>query len=58
MRQTYDPIELRKLGIVGMRGEAERAAEWYRRALAAGEQSSRSRLADLADWTSRHGTAP
>jgi general secretion pathway protein A len=56
--QTYDPIELRKLGIVGMRGDAERAAEWYRRALAAGEQSSRGRLADLADWTSRHGTAP
>ena len=44
---TYDPATLRRLGAVGIRGDAARARDYYARALAAGVGAARQRIATL-----------
>ncbi len=51
--RTFDPIELRRLGLPGVSGQPRRAVEWYRRAIEAGEQTSREQLAALEEWMQR-----
>jgi type II secretory pathway predicted ATPase ExeA len=51
--ETFDPLELRRRGIIGIRGEPERAIEWYRRSVETGDPVASERLARLNDWISR-----
>ena len=46
---TYDPTELAKLGVVGMRGEVAKARSWYQKAEEFGSPEARARLELLAD---------
>jgi len=45
--QTYDPIYLEQLRVRGVRGDAKRAADWYRKATAAGDPQAEVRLKRL-----------
>jgi len=45
--QTYDPIYLEQLRVRGVRGDAKRAADWYRKAIAAGDPQAEVRLKRL-----------
>ena len=45
--QTYDPIILQQARVRGVRGDAKRAAEWYRKAEAAGDPQAEVRLKRL-----------
>ncbi len=45
--ETYDPVYLKRLKVVGAPGEPEKALEWYRRAIAAGDTSAVERLKAL-----------
>jgi hypothetical protein len=44
---TYDPATLTRMGAVGLRGDAARAQDYYKRALAAGLGDARQRIAAL-----------
>jgi energy-coupling factor transporter ATP-binding protein EcfA2 len=46
--RTYDPAVLTQLGVVGARGEPDKAAEWYRRAVELGDQTAGEPLRRLA----------
>jgi TPR repeat protein len=45
---TFDPATLTRLGVVGLRGDAAKARDYYERALAVGATGARERLASLA----------
>ena len=45
--QTYDPIYLEQLRVRGVRGDAKRAADWYRKATTAGDPQAEVRLKRL-----------
>jgi hypothetical protein len=45
--QTYDPAVLELLRVRGARGDARLAAEWYRKAIAAGDRQAEIRLKRL-----------
>jgi TPR repeat protein len=45
--KTYDPLFLEELRVRGSRGDAGKAAEWYRRAGAAGDREAGQRLKRL-----------
>ena len=45
--QTYDPAVLDLLRVRGVRGDSRLAAEWYRKAIAAGDQQAEIRLKRL-----------
>ena len=47
---TYDPIELSAKGVVGMVGDPETAAKWYRLAVDRGYNPAASSLAALQDY--------
>lgn len=47
---TYDPIELSAKGVVGMVGDPETAAKWYRLAVDRGYNPAASSLAALKDY--------
>jgi type II secretory pathway predicted ATPase ExeA len=51
--QTFDPFELRRVGVIGMRGQPERALEWYRRAAAVGEPRAAALIARLETAAAR-----
>jgi len=44
---TYDPVMLRRVGVVGLKAEPERAREWYERAVALGSSEGSARMAEL-----------
>jgi TPR repeat protein len=44
---TYDPAVLQLLHVRGVRGDAQMAAEWYRKAIAAGDRQAEIRLKRL-----------
>jgi TPR repeat protein len=44
---TYDPVVLRRVGVVGLKAEPERAREWYERAVALGSPDASARMAEL-----------
>jgi general secretion pathway protein A len=48
--QSYDPLELRRLGVIGIKGDAGRALEWYRAANTAGDATAQQRGARLSGW--------
>jgi hypothetical protein len=45
--QTYDPAVLELLRVRGVRGNAQMAAQWYRKAIAAGDRQAEIRLKRL-----------
>jgi hypothetical protein len=45
---TYDPTTLRRLGVIGLKGDEVTARNYYSRALAAGVGGARARIAALA----------
>jgi TPR repeat protein len=45
--KTYDPVFLREIAARGVRPQPELAADWYRRALEAGDAEAGARLAAL-----------
>jgi outer membrane biosynthesis protein TonB len=51
--KTYDPIYLEEMHARGIRGDASKAAEWYRRASAAGDTQADFRLKKLLTKTAR-----
>ena len=50
--QTYDPAVLELLRVRGARGDAQIAAQWYRKAIAAGDRQAEIRLKRLLARTS------
>ena len=52
---TYDPIEHRRLRIIGVSPNAQRALEWYRQAMEAGDAEAQRRHAELSAWMARSG---
>lgn len=46
--RTYDPLALDRLGVVGGRGEPDKAAEWYRKAADLGDTAALEPLKRLA----------
>jgi hypothetical protein len=45
--ETYDPATLARMGVLGVKGEAIKARDYYARALAAGMGAARERIAAL-----------
>jgi len=45
---AYDPATLARMGALGLKGDAQRARDYYARALAAGVEAARQRIAALA----------
>jgi hypothetical protein len=45
---TFDPATLTRLGVVGLKGDGMKARDYYARALAAGADGARERIAALA----------
>jgi len=45
---TFDPATLARLGVVGLKGDGVKARDYYARALAAGAEGARERIASLA----------
>ena len=45
--QTYDPAVLELLRVRGVRGDVQAAAEWYRKAIDAGDRQAEIRLKRL-----------
>jgi TPR repeat protein len=45
---TFDPMTLTRLGVVGIKGDEVKARDYYARALAAGAPGARERIAALA----------
>ncbi|HEV2673619.1 MAG TPA: hypothetical protein VGV37_03695 [Aliidongia sp.] len=46
--RTYDPLALTRLGVVGARGEPDKAIEWYRKALDLGDPTASEPLQRLS----------
>jgi hypothetical protein len=46
--ETFDPALIARTGLRGVRGDAEKAAEWYRRAVALGAPEAEAMLKNLA----------
>jgi type II secretory pathway predicted ATPase ExeA len=51
--QSFDPLELRRLGVIGIKGDANRALAWYRAANDAGDPTANERSARLSSWVER-----
>jgi TPR repeat protein len=49
MGETYDPIVLAKLGVVGMGADVDKARTWYRKAESLGSAEAAKRLQHLAN---------
>lgn len=45
--ETYDPASLARMGVLGIRGDAAKARDYYAKALAAGMGAARERMAGL-----------
>jgi len=46
--ETYDPVTLARIGVLGLKGDAARARDYYAQALAAGLSIARERMAALS----------
>jgi type II secretory pathway predicted ATPase ExeA/TPR repeat protein len=51
--QSFDPLELQRLGIIGIQADPGLALEWYRAASEAGDAAARERSARLSGWMER-----
>jgi hypothetical protein len=47
LAETYDPVFLNRLGVIGIKPDPAAAAEWYRKAAALGDRSAVARLQTL-----------
>ena len=55
--QSFDPLELQRRGVIGVKPDPVRALEWYRAANAAGDPAARDRSARLTTWVERGQTS-
>jgi hypothetical protein len=54
LARTFDPIELRRLGVLGgIRPDSKRAMELYQSAAAAGDATAQQSMTLLSDWIAR-----
>jgi hypothetical protein len=53
MGRSFDPIELRRLGVLGLKGDANRAMQWYRSAATAGDASAEQSMGRLSEYIAR-----
>lgn len=53
LARTYDPLELRRMGVLGMRGDASRALHWYRAAAEAGDAAAQQSIGRLSEGSER-----
>lgn len=53
LARTYDPLELRELGVLGLKGDPNKALEWYRSAANAGDTAAQSSMVRLSEWVAR-----
>lgn len=53
LARTYDPLELRRMGVLGMRGDATRALQWYRAAAEAGDAAAQQSIGRLSEGSER-----
>ena len=51
--RTYDPLELRELGVLGLKGDPQKALEWYRSAASAGDPAAQGSMVRLSEWIAR-----
>ncbi|WP_049976414.1 tetratricopeptide repeat protein [Azospirillum sp. B506] len=51
--RTHDPLVHERLHVRGLPPDAEQAAAWYRRAVAAGSSDAEQQLRKLTDWLAR-----
>jgi TPR repeat protein len=51
--RTYDPLELRELGVLGLKGDPNKALEWYRSAVDAGDTAAQGSMGRLSEWIAR-----
>jgi TPR repeat protein len=51
--RTYDPIELRQLGVLGIKADPNRALQWYRSAATAGDSTAQQSIGRLSEWIAR-----
>ena len=51
--RTYDPVVLQQLNIRGGGANGERALEWYRRGVEAGDADAGRGASDLTAWLAR-----
>lgn len=50
MGRSYDPTYFETMGVRGVRPDAAKAAEWYEKAIAAGDTSAKTDLQKLSAW--------
>ncbi len=51
--RTYDPVYFNKLGVRGFHANPQKALEWYQKAVDAGLELARTKVADLNRWLGR-----
>jgi hypothetical protein len=53
LARTFDPVELRRHGVLGIKGDPNRAMELYRSAASAGDATAQQSMTRLSDWIER-----
>ena len=51
--ETYDPVVLKRLGVIGLLGDPAQARDWYRKAAELGSADAPQRLEQLANQLHR-----
>jgi TPR repeat protein len=51
--ETYDPVVLKRLGVIGLSGDPAQARDWYRKAAELGSADAPQRLEQLANQLGR-----
>ena len=51
--ETYDPVVLKRLGVIGLSGDTAQARDWYRKAAELGSADAPQRLEQLANQLDR-----
>jgi TPR repeat protein len=51
--ESYDPVVLKRLGVIGLSGDLTQARDWYRKAAELGSADAPRRLEQLANQLDR-----
>lgn len=58
LASTYDPLQLRAQGVIGLRGDPDRALRWYSQAINRGYAPAVARLESLEAYLQSQGITP